>query len=317
MAKLILSNFKTKKPLIVICGPTASGKTELSYLFYSAVKSEFISADSRQIYKYLDIGTAKPIRDELAKYPFHLIDFLEPDQYFSAGSFVQMAKEQIKKIYSINKLPIIVGGTGFYISALCDGLMVTEEDEIVDYFDIQELEQIKNLPRDELYLKLTEIDPNSAQKYTDKNPVRIIRALEYYFKTGERISEARCKKTIESDYKPIYFALDYPREDLYDRINLRCDKMIEDGLINEVEQILNLGFEPNLNSLNTVGYKEIMNYLQGNISLGFAISEMKKNTRRYAKRQLTWFRKNENINWLLPDTFSNFNIYELLKGYIL
>jgi tRNA dimethylallyltransferase len=317
MAKLILPNFKEKKPLIVICGPTASGKTDLSYLFYESIESELISADSRQIYKFLNIGTAKPPLEELIKYPYHLIDFLDPNEEFSAGSFTQLANEIIRIIYSKNKVPIIVGGTGFYISALCEGLMSSGENEIKEFFNFSEYNKVKKLNRDELFNQISVIDPITAQKYEDKNPHRLIRALEYFYKTGKRISEARSEKAIETEYIPIYFAINYKREELYEKINQRCLNMIESGFIEEVQSILDLGYARELNSLNTVGYKEIIGYLDGHFSLEFAISEMQKNTRRYAKRQLTWFRRNEKINWIDSDILPKLNIIEILKAHII
>ncbi|OGU61219.1 MAG: tRNA (adenosine(37)-N6)-dimethylallyltransferase MiaA [Ignavibacteria bacterium GWF2_33_9] len=313
MGKLNLSEFKVKYPLVVICGPTASGKTNFSYRFYDEIDSEIISADSRQIYKYLNIGTAKPSIEELQKYQYHLIDFLELTDEFSAGKFVELAEEKIDVIYSKNKIPLIVGGTGFYISALCEGLMKTESDHI--YYDKVTYEEVRQLDKEEMYLMLNRIDPESAKIYSDKNPRRLIRALEFYYKTGTKISEAR-KKTINTIYTPIYFAIDLPREVLYRNINNRCLQMIGDGLIDEVKSVLEMGYNKNLNSLNTVGYKEIFLYLDNKISLDAAVNEMQKNTRRYAKRQLTWFKRNENIHWIEGNTLDKTNISELLKKYL-
>lgn len=312
MAKLTLHDFKQKNPLIVICGPTASGKTDLSYQFYDYVDSEIISADSRQIYKYMNIGTAKPPVSELNKYKYHLIDFLEPDVNFSAGKFVELSSKIIQEIYSKNKVPLIVGGTGFYISALCEGIMESDESKNTSLFDSIEYSKVKDLSQEELLSSITNIDPKILQKYPDKNPRRLIRALEFYYKTGKKISEAWGEKILKNDFSPIYFGIEHERENLYERINYRCEKMIEMGFVQEVENILNMGFSQNLNSLNTVGYKEMISYVKGKITFENALDEMKKNTRRYAKRQITWFKKNEKIKWVDSDFIVNLKIAKIL-----
>jgi len=195
--------------------------------------------------------------------------------------------------------------------------MSSGENEIKEFFNFSKYNKVKKLNRDELFNQISVIDPITAQKYEDKNPHRLIRALEYFYKTGERISEARSEKAIETEYIPIYFAINYKREELYEKINQRCLNMIESGFIEEVQSILDLGYARELNSLNTVGYKEIIGYLDGHFSLEFAISEMQKNTRRYAKRQLTWFRRNEKINWIDSDILPKLNIIEILKAHII
>ncbi|MGB9701593.1 MAG: tRNA (adenosine(37)-N6)-dimethylallyltransferase MiaA [Candidatus Kapaibacteriota bacterium] len=314
MARIKLFELQTKKPLIVILGPTATGKTALSYLFYELIDSEFISADSRQIYKLMDIGTAKPSKEELKQYPFHLIDFLDLDENFSAGQFSIQAKKAIDEIYSKNKIPIVVGGTGLYISALCDSFIYIENE-----FDRSEEirndlnKQYEMYGKNYIYDLLLKIDEASARKYIDKNPRRIIRALEFYMITGTKFSEAHLKFNTKSEFNSIYFAINYPRQILYDRINNRCEKMWENGIIEEAKNILDLGYSTNLNSLNTVGYKEAILYLNNILSYNDALIEFKKNTRRYAKRQLTWFNKNPHINWLNSNIFDNLN---LLKSII-
>lgn len=312
MAKLTLQDFKQKNPLIVICGPTASGKTDLSYQIYDYVDSEIISADSRQIYKYMNIGTAKPPISELSKYKYHLIDFLEPDVNFSAGKFVELSSKIIQEIYSKNKVPLIVGGTGFYISALCEGIMESDESTNTSFFDFNKYTKVKDLSPDELFSTISKVNPEILQKYPDKNPRRLIRALEFYYKTGKKISEAWNEKIHKNDFSPIYFGIEHKRENLYDRINKRCDKMIEMGFVQEVEDILTMGFSQNLNSLNTVGYKEMISYLKGKINFENAFDEMKKNTRRYAKRQITWFKKNEKIKWMDSNFIDNLKIENIL-----
>lgn len=314
MARIKLSDLITEKPLIVILGPTASGKTELSYFFYEVFDSEFISADSRQIYKLIDIGTAKPSKEELSKYPFHLIDFLNLDESFSTGQFIVQAKNKIDEIYKKNKIPILVGGTGLYISALCEGF-INSENENENSSEIRnELNIVySKYGKDFIYNLLMKIDEQSARKYVDKNPRRVIRALEYYLTTGIKLSDAHLNLNSKSEYKSFYFGIEYPREELYKRINLRCEKMWENGIIEETKNILNLGYSTKLNSLNTVGYKEVISFLNNQMTLEDALNEFKKNTRRYAKRQLTWFKKNSQIFWFNPDIFNNFN---LLKNII-
>lgn len=317
MEFLRLDNFNIKNPLIIICGPTASGKTDLSYQFYSLIDSEIISADSRQIFRHLDIGTAKPEKTELTKYNYHLIDFLDLNQKFSAGDFVNQANNIILDIYKKNKIPLIVGGTGFYISSLCDGIMKDNFENHDNVFDAKSFEKIRNLSREDLYIELEKIDMESATLYRDKNPHRLIRALEFYYKTGEKISEARKYKTAIPNFTPIYFAIDHSREILYNRINYRCEKMIENGLLKEISKILEMGYSRDLHSLNTVGYKEFIKYLNNETTFDYALNEFKKNTRRYAKRQLTWFRKNKEIIWLNPNSDIKFQLINHLKPYIL
>ena len=318
MGKLTLSDISIPKPLIVILGPTASGKTELSYKLYECIDSEFISADSRQIYKYLNIGTAKPSKQELKDFPFHIIDFLEPDEKFSTGNFLQLAKSEIEKIYLKNKVPIIVGGTGLYIKALCEGFLENDDksntDEIIR---IQLNKELELKGKDFLYNKLLEIDKESALKYSDKNPRRVIRALEFFYTTNHKFSDAHIQNTQQSEYNSIYFGIDLTREHLYENINQRCEKMWNNGLIDETKEILAMGFSSSLNSLNTVGYKEAISFINNKMSYEDSLIEFKKNTRHYAKRQLTFFRQFNQTNWLNQNIQINYNLTKfLLKDFI-
>lgn len=292
-----------KKPLpknsvIVITGPTASGKTSLSIDLAGILDTEIISADSRQIYKLMDICTAKPNQNELNLVKHHLIDFLDPKDEYSAGKFADDAKKIILQMHKSELVPIVCGGSAFYIKALFDGLFEEKSESNPDIRTKlnKELDENGIIFLQEL---LKQVDSKSYSKIELDNPHRVIRALEYYYSTGELISEAHTNRNPDkSEFQPIYFAIDYPREELYDRINTRCIQMWNNGLVNEYKSLINLGYEKNLNSLNTVGYKESRDFLDGIYSEAEAIEEFKKNTRRFAKRQLTWFRKNKDINWL-------------------
>ena len=287
--------------LIVILGPTASGKTGLSLDLAQHIDVEIISADSRQVYKFMNIGTAKPDQKELKAVKHHFIDHLEPDDYFSAGKFSEEADYLIPQIIKRGNIPLIVGGSGLYIKALCEGLFKDNADrsqrkkvrnEINSKFELE--------GKEKLYDELMQVDPESAEKYNDMNPVRITRALEHYKVTGKKFSESILNDE-NKDYICHYYGIDFEREKLYDRINRRTELMWAEGLVEETKKLLEMGYDVSLNSMNTVGYKEVTAFLKGYYNKETAIDEMKKNTRRFAKRQLTWFRKNNEINWLKPE----------------
>lgn len=312
MDRITLSLIPSKNPLIVILGPTASGKTDLSLKIYEQVECEIISADSRQIYKYLNIGTAKPIKSILENYQHHLIDFLDPSQDFSAGHFVKSSKDIIHELYKKNKIPLIVGGTGLYIDALCKGFIELPTDRTDNSIREKLTKDLETKGKEYLYELLVEIDIESAQKYNDLNPRRIVRALEFYYQTGIQFSKAQQKFTKSNEFSVYYIGIDFHRDTLYGRINQRCNWMWQNGIIEETQEILSMGYSPNLNSLNTVGYKEVIQYLNGTYNKEEALEEMKKNTRRYAKRQLTWFKRNEKIHWISPDLIDKFIIYDFI-----
>lgn len=285
--------------LLVLCGATATGKTNLSIELSKLLEIEVISADSRQVYKYLDIGTAKPTNEERQAVQSHFIDILEPDEIYNAGLFGDEAELTAKDIISRSKIPVVVGGSGLYIQSLCDGFF--EEELDIDKKKNTSIEldkQLVNNGIDDLYNTLLNIDPVSALKYSDKNPRRILRALEYYEMTGGPISEAHKFRKKTRNFNVIYFGIDIPRAELYHKINKRAELMWKSGLLEETEKVLSMGFSPDINALNTVGYKEAISYINCNISESEALDKMKQNTRRYAKRQITWFRKNDNIIWL-------------------
>ncbi|MFP4527686.1 MAG: tRNA (adenosine(37)-N6)-dimethylallyltransferase MiaA [Candidatus Kapaibacterium sp.] len=285
-------------PIIVILGPTASGKTEVSLRLADYFNIEIISADSRQLYRHLDIGTATPTEEELSRAPHHFVSCIDPDEYYSAGQFGEDAWNAALEIAGRGNLPVVVGGSGLYIKALCEGLF--GEGPSKTRFEVREIltKRFETEGIEPLYEELKKVDPKSAELYDDRNPRRIIRALEYWHTHGRAFSEAHEEFARRRNADPLYFAIDYPRDELYGRINRRAEMMWDEGLLDEVERVLEMGYSPKLNSLNTVGYKEAIAYLEGKIDRESAVELMKRNTRRYAKRQLTWFRRYEDIVWL-------------------
>ncbi|MDZ7624128.1 MAG: tRNA (adenosine(37)-N6)-dimethylallyltransferase MiaA [Ignavibacteriaceae bacterium] len=247
--------------VIVIVGPTCSGKTNLSLKLSQFIPSEIISADSRQIYKFLDIGTAKPHKNELEKVPHHLIDILDPSENYDASMFEKDAEKIIKEIFEKNKTPIIVGGSGLYIKALIDGIFDTADND--DEYRKQLLQKRKELGNDFLYEELKKVDPLSAEKMLPQNWKRVMRALEVFHTSGEPIWKHHQKQSTEKEKKYLFrqFGLNWERNLLYENIDKRVDEMIENGFVEEVKSILSKGYNKNLNSLNTVGYKEIIQYL--------------------------------------------------------
>ncbi len=285
-------------PLVVILGPTASGKTEVSIELSYLLDIEVISADSRQVYKYLNIGTATPTENELKAVEHHFISTLNPDEYFSAGMFGELAAETAVDIFERKRIPVVVGGSGLYIRALCEGLFDEDDGMNNDGIRIKLNQKLKQEGIDELFTELKNIDPESAAKYSDKNPRRIIRALEYYYTAGRKLSDAHQESHEKRPFNVLYYGVARPREVLYDRINKRTEMIWNGGLKQEAEHILELGYSQNLNALNTVGYKEYFEFAGGRISEAEAIELMKRNTRRYAKRQMTWFGRNDKVKWL-------------------
>ncbi len=292
--------------VIIIVGPTCSGKTDLSLQLAKKLNSEVISADSRQVYKYLNIGTAKPLLDEIGNIKHHLMDFLNPDENYNASIFEKDSLAIISNLLEKNMFPIVVGGSGLYVRAIVEGIFDSvDTDE--DYR--KELLKKQNLYGNEHLLKiLSDVDPKTASTLLPQNWKRIFRALEVYHITGEPIWKHQDEHTRDINFDFIQFGLNWNREILYSNIELRVDKMIETGLVEEVKSILEKGYSKELNSLNTVGYKEIIEFLENKITLDRAIELIKRNTRRYAKRQLTWFRKDERIKWFDINDKDDLNI---------
>jgi tRNA dimethylallyltransferase len=285
------------KSVIVIVGPTCSGKTNLSLKLSQLIPSEIISADSRQIYKFLDIGIAKPSNEELKKVPHHLIDILDPSENYDASIFEKDAKKIIDEIQNKNKIPIVVGGSGLYIKSLIDGIFDTDIKD--EEYRKELLQKRKKFGNEFLYEELKKVDPESAAKMLSQNWKRVIRALEVFHTTGEPIWKHHQNQSVqkEKQYSFKQFGLNWDRKILYENIDKRVDEMIENGFVDEVKNILEMGYDKNNNSLNTVGYKEIIQHLDGEITFERVIELMKRNTRHYAKRQMTWFRKDKRIQW--------------------
>jgi tRNA dimethylallyltransferase len=285
------------KKVLVILGPTASGKTKVSLEIADILDIEIISADSRQVYRFMDVGTAKPTLEQRKKVPHHLIDIVKPDQYFTAADYSRRAREALKEVVSKGKEPVVVGGSGLYLRALFKGIFKGPgRDEKIR----QKLkDRAEKCGSESLYLELKKKDPEAAQKIGPHNLVRIIRALEVYELTGKRISDLQK----EGEYPPeeydfIKIGLNLNRKTLYQRIEQRVEEMIKAGLIDEVESLKRKGYDLSLAPLRTFGYKEIFQYLEGEIGLEEAKGKIKLNTRHYAKRQLTWFKKEEEVIWM-------------------
>ena len=292
-----------KKPLIILTGPTAVGKTKLSIALAKAVNGEIISADSMQVYQYMDIGSAKIKKEEMQGVPHYLIDVLKPEEEFHVVRFQEMAKQAMEEIYAKGKIPILTGGTGFYIQAVVKDIDFSENTEKSEIRS--RLEQLaKDKGREYLHQKLLEVDPDSAQKIHANNVKRVIRALEYYELTGEKISlhnEREAAK--ESPYCYAYFVLNDLREKLYQRIDARVDEMLKEGLVQEVEKLSRMGYTRNLVSMQGLGYKEILAYLEGECSLEEAVYILKRDTRHFAKRQITWFKREPDVIWVNKPEF--------------
>ena len=289
-----------ERKVICIVGPTCSGKTNLGIFLAKKLNGEIISADSRQIYKYLNIGTAKPSALELKAVKHYFINKLFPGQDFNVSKFEWDALKIIQKIFDKGKQPIVVGGSGLYLKAVVDGIFATvDTDE--DYR--KELIELKEkYGNDYLYEELKKNDALSTEKMQPSNWKRIIRALEVYRLTGQPIGVHQKKYERMINFNFVQYGLKWEREYLYKNIENRVDLMIENGLVEEVKKILKKGYDKKLNSLNTVGYKEIISCLDNEITLDRAIELIKRNTRRYAKRQMTWFRKDERIKWFDVET---------------
>ena len=293
--------------VIVIVGPTCSGKTDLSIDLALKLNSEIISADSRQVYKLLNIGTAQPSQQHRESVKHHLVDLLNPDQEFNASRFSNESSKLIEAIHKNNKIPIVCGGSGLYVKSLIDGII----DEVeVDKAYRNELYDLRKMYGNEyLYNQLLKVDLESAGKMLPQNWKRVVRALEVFHVTGKTIGYFHSQRKQKSSFNFIQFGLEWERTALYKNINDRVDRMIECGLIEEVSYILRQGFKKEINSLNTVGYKEIISYLENNINLDKAIELIKRNTRRFAKRQITWFKADPRITWLKVNTHGDLSVH--------
>lgn len=289
-----------KMPLVAVVGPTASGKTALAVALAQRLDGEVISADSMQVYKYMNIGTAKPSYAEMSGVVHHVMDCIMPDTEFNVAVFSKMAKDCIEKISMQGKMPILAGGTGMYIDNVLQNIKLTEmkTDHNLRKFFERTAAQKGN---EYVHKMLSEVDMEAAMSIHPNNIKRVIRALEVYYSTGKTITDQKKNsKTEESPYNDIVFMPDWDREMLYKRIDMRVDNMINDGLVNEVKTLIRMGYTRELNSMQGIGYKEVFDYLEGKVSLEDMIDIIKRNSRRYAKRQLTWFNRHGSIIRLDP-----------------
>jgi tRNA dimethylallyltransferase len=289
-----------KAPLLIIVGPTAVGKTALAVELALALNGEVISGDSTQVYKGLDIGTAKIRPDEMKGVPHHLIDILRPDEPFSVAEFQSRVDVAIQEIRARGRLPILAGGTGLYVRAVRMAYQFLEGSEADPALRarLQAAEEAHGPGY--LHLRLSEIDPTAAAKLHPNDTRRIIRALEVWERTGTRISDTQVAETAELRYDDLFIGLNMERELLYERIDRRVDQMMADGFLAEVTALM-ATYPPELTSLNTLGYRELIQYRRGLSTLDEAVQLIKRNTRRFAKRQLTWFRRESDLRWFAVD----------------
>lgn len=293
-----------KIPVIAVVGPTASGKTSMSIEIAKRFSGQVVSADSMQIYEKMNIATAKPTDEEMQGIPHHLIGFQPINKKFSVAEYVTLAKEYINKIYADGDIPVITGGTGLYVDSLLQNIQFSEEEsncevrkELTEMFQEKGAEYMLN--------RLEEIDPQTAERLHLNDKSRIIRALEIYKITGKTMSEQKViSREEETPFDTLYIGINYrDRNVLYDRINLRVDLMLENGLLEEAKDFYNI--DSDKTACQAIGYKELAPYFRDENTLEECVEKLKLETRHYAKRQLTWFRKNENINWVYPDDYEN------------
>ena len=306
-----------KRPLIILTGPTAVGKTSLSLSLAKELDGEIVSADSMQVYRYMDIGTAKIREEERQGIPHHLIDVLDPWEDFNVVRFQKMAREALEEIWERGHIPIVTGGTGFYIQALLYDIHFTENNE-----DSSLRKDLENYARENgaeaLHSRLVEVDEKAASQIHFNNVKRVIRALEFYYQTGKKMSEhneEERKRTSPHDFK--YFVLNDEREHLYAGINRRVDLMMEEGLVEEVRKLKEMGCDSAMVSMQGLGYKEILSHLEGEYTLDEAVYKIKRDTRHFAKRQITWFKRERDVIWLhKPDyDYDEMKIREAVLSY--
>lgn len=309
-----------KKPLVIIAGPTAVGKTEISIEVAKRLNGEVVSADSMQIYKYLDIGSAKPTKEETQGIPHYLIDEIDPRAEFSVSQYRDLAKKYIDKVISKGKIPIVAGGTGLYVNSLIYDMdfSSTRSDNSIRERLTSEYERYGI---EYLHSKLKEVDKEAAERIHPNNVRRVIRALEVYYTTGESIKDFSKDLVENEDYDYILIGLNRDREELYERVNKRVDIMFNSGLIDEVKKLVEMGLKAEDISMKGIGYKEVIGYLDGEYDLERAVELVKRNTRRYAKRQLTWFKRYEKMKWFNLDKDTDKekiinNIIQFVEGNI-
>ncbi|MBE5040099.1 tRNA (adenosine(37)-N6)-dimethylallyltransferase MiaA [Ructibacterium gallinarum] len=286
-----------KPEIVCVVGPTASGKTEYAINLAKKYNGEVVSCDSMQIYRYMDIGTAKPTQEEMQNIPHHMIDFVDPREDYSVADFVRDARVCINDILERKKLPVLCGGTGLYVDSILNQIEFSEEKKDEKYrHQLQELAQVKG--NDAVYALLLEQDPKAAEAIHPHNLKRVIRALEIIKTTGMTKEEADKKARKEPVYQATIYGMQMEREKLYQRINLRVDQMMDRGLLDEVRRLLEMGVSRKSTAMQAIGYKELAEYFDGFCSLEEAVDSIKRESRRYAKRQMTWFRRNSDIIWI-------------------
>ena len=308
-----------RKPLIILAGPTAVGKTSLSIRLAKETGGEIISADSMQVYRHMDIGSAKITKEEMEGVPHYLVDMLEPEEEFNVVRFQQMAKEAAERIWEKGKIPLVVGGTGFYIQALLYDIDFTENDGDESYRRRLEQKASDEEGASELYEMLKTVDPKAAQEIHPRNIKRIIRALEFYHQTGKKISEHNeTQRQRESPYNYAYFVLTDERSRLYERIDRRVDLMMEQGLLDEVRYLKERGVRKDSTAMQGLGYKELYAYLEGEYPLDEAVRIIKRDTRHFAKRQLTWFKRERDVIWADKSVIGQEeeNLADYMLGYL-
>ena len=308
-----------RKPLIILAGPTAVGKTSLSIRLAKETGGEIISADSMQVYRHMDIGSAKIMKEEMEGVPHYLVDVLEPEEEFNVVRFQQMAKEAAERIWEKGKIPLVVGGTGFYIQALLYDIDFTENDGDESYRRQLEQKASDEEGASELYEMLKTVDPKAAQEIHPRNIKRIIRALEFYHQTGKKISEHNeTQRQRESPYNYAYFVLTDERSRLYERIDRRVDLMMEQGLLDEVRYLKERGVRKDSTAMQGLGYKELYAYLEGEYPLDEAVRIIKRDTRHFAKRQLTWFKRERDVIWADKSVIGQEeeNLADYMLGYL-
>lgn len=286
-----------KPKILCVVGPTASGKTDYAVELALKCGGEVVSCDSMQIYKHMDIGTAKPSADEMKGVKHHMIDIIEPNESFSVARFSEMARECIDDILLRGKMPVLCGGTGLYFDSTINNINFIQMDTDEEYRKYLE-SAAKEFGNEYVYKILKRVDEESAESIHPNNLKRVIRALEIYKTTGKKKSELDKEQLSEPLYEPEITGLMRDREVLYDRINKRVDIMMEKGLVEEVSELIKMGIDTEATSMQAIGYKEIIEYLDGKTSLSDAVDKIKRESRRYAKRQLTWFKRNEKIHWI-------------------
>lgn len=287
---------RSRPVILIIAGPTGSGKTSLALEIAQQIPSEIISADSRQVYRHLNIGTAKPSAEELRSIPHHCIDIRDPDQTFNAGDFQTIAREAVASIVGRNRLPIVCGGTGLYLRALVDGFF--EQPEFSGEIRNMLEDRIVCEGKEALYTELQRVDPVSAASMDATKFRRVVRALEVFHETGTPISQFHAGHKKDDLYNALWIGLQWDRQELYRRINARVDMMIESGFLDEVRHLQSLGYDDRLQALQSVGYREAYQFLRNEGTQEQMIDRMKQNTRRFAKRQMTWFRKEQRLQWI-------------------